>query len=162
MNLSSLLSVKRTTASMRCRGSSTSLMLHARADEQNAGWNGVWITHAANRSGRSRYCQYSRLGMGSSRDAGSDSRLDRQFSYRNFWGALRRKAHMAARSLTPRERFRRPTIILSFPPSPLSGTAAAGASVSRSNTWVDGSSSLGGGRLVVAMMDQGTRGEAGW
>lgn len=32
-------------------------------------------TYAAKRSGRSRYCQYSRLGMGSNSDAGRDSRL---------------------------------------------------------------------------------------
>ena len=32
-------------------------------------------TYAAKRSGRSRYCQYSRLGIGSSNDAGRDNRL---------------------------------------------------------------------------------------
>jgi hypothetical protein len=34
-----------------------------------------WVTYAAKISARSAYCQYSRFGIGSSSDAGRDSRL---------------------------------------------------------------------------------------
>lgn len=95
--LRSFVNVKRRTASIRSKGSSESLI-------------------AAKKSGLSRYCDHSRLGIGSRSEAGNERR-------------------MVAISFTPKHFLTSWTIILSLPPSPespVSGTETAASSSSSS------------------------------
>lgn len=70
--------VNRTTANIRSNGSLESLILRGRALLSQHSIKLCICTYAAKRSGRSRYCQYSRFGIGSSKEAGNDRRLSRR------------------------------------------------------------------------------------
>ena len=69
------MNVKRRIANMRSKGSVESFILCIQVSSEYENVDKPCKTHAANKSGRSRYCQYSKFGIGSSKEAGSDSRL---------------------------------------------------------------------------------------
>lgn len=88
MNLSSLLKENRRTAKKRSNSSSESPILSVSVPASAARREGVneclvlreralshRSTHAAKMSARSAYCQYSKFGIGSSKDAGRERRL---------------------------------------------------------------------------------------
>src|ERR1700722_6994361 len=95
-------------------------------------------SYAAKRSGLSRYCQYSKLGMGSRSDAGKERRLVCAFHVPRSVRRAQKcqiavRTNMAAISLTPKHLLTNCIIILSFPPSPVSpesGTEIGGVSSS--------------------------------
>lgn len=70
-NLSSFEKLKRRTASIRSSSSCESPILPLQLEILS---HRKW-TYAAKMSARSAYCQYSRLGIGSSKEAGRDRRL---------------------------------------------------------------------------------------
>lgn len=146
-NLSSLLKENRRTASNSPSSSWESPMLQSQPLDQIINRN---PTHAAKISARSAYCQYSRLGIGSRSDAGSDRRLRYgSISYEaDLWDLFtdwRHLSHQLAygrtvsfRSLHQKEIshfFNKPNntfIFPSSPPFPTSGRVA-GAPVSSVN-----------------------------
>lgn len=90
MNLRSFVNVKRITAIMRSSGSGESLILHFSqiteriSFDSNKDEEKREKTYATKTSGRSRYCQYSRFGIGSKSEAGNERRLSKRNKNRNY------------------------------------------------------------------------------